>query len=474
MAFSTDILITAIEWAIRVFAVFAVPIRRSSNSARTWLLLVLFLPIPGILLYFMIGRARYSRHRRTALREAAKLFDNAAKEIAHSQACKRPDLPDRFRHAARLVEEVGTLPALGGNSIGLLGNYGSAIAALIQDIEHARHHVHIQTYIFADDRTGRLVMKALERAAARGVKCRVLIDAVGSRRSSRTVIQSLRSRGVDVERTLKVSLWRRGYGRADLRNHRKIAVIDGEIAHLGSQNIVDAEATKGIVNEELVSRAEGPIAVEAQTVFATDWFLETTEVIGGPLYYGHHPTAQSDTAQLLASGPGHGSGGIGLLVVALIHSAEERITLTTPYFIPEEPLLEALRTAVLRGVAVRLILSGSSDSHVVHLAQRSYYAELLEMGVEIHLHQTHFLHAKHISFDDEVVLIGSSNVDVRSQVLNAEVTLVVYEREVARALRQHQERYIAASAMLTRQSWYGRSARVKFAENLARLLSPLL
>lgn len=474
MAISLGFLIAVLEWSIRFLALMIVPFRRTPDSARTWLLLILFLPIPGLILYFLIGRARYSRRRRAALRNAAKLFDDAAQEIAHSKACQKPVLPDRFRHAAQLIEKMGTLPPLGGNIVDLLGDYEQVVGSLVQEIERARHHIHLETYIFAADRTGGLIIDALGRAAARGVTCRVLIDAVGSRRWSREVARRLRDCKVEVELTLEVSLWRKGYRRADLRNHRKIAVFDGEIAYIGSQNIIDSEAAKGIVNQELVSRVEGPIVVEAQSVFATDWFLESGETLVGSSYFRHHPTSGSTTAQLLASGPDYGSAGIGLLVDALIHAAGESVVITTPYFIPEEPLLEALRTAVLRGVAVHLIVSQISDSRIVHLAQRSYYSQLLEMGVQVHLHRKHFLHAKHISIDEEIMLIGSSNVDVRSYLLNAEVTLIVYERDVVRDLAWHQQRDMAASEGLDSLAWKARPRSVRFAENIARLLSPLL
>ena len=160
--------------------------------------------------------------------------------------------------------------------------------------------------------------------------------------------------------------------------------------------------------------------------------------------------------------------------VALVHGAHERIVLTTPYFIPEGALIQAMATAVLRGVEVHLIVPRGSDNRLVWLAQRSYYAELLEAGVRIHLYRDRFIHAKHLSVDDEIALIGSSNVDVRSFVLNAEVTLVAYDRGVALDLRAEQERCIAASDQLTLERWEGRPWPVRLAENIARLLSPLL
>ena len=471
---SPALLYLLLEWAIRISALVAVPFRRSPDSARAWLLLMMFLPVPGLLLYLLIGRPAYPRQRRARLAQAAQLLDDAAREIAHSRACRRPVLSDGFRQAARLIETVGRFPALGGNKLSLHADYGGTIAALVADIDAARDHVHLLMYIFADDSSGLRVIDALGRAAGRGVQCRVLIDAVGSRPWSRRVARRLRAAGVAVALALPIAPWRRASARADLRNHRKLAVIDGAIGYVGSQNIVDAEAASGIVNEELVARLVGPVVVELQTVFAVDWLLETDELLSGRDYFRHLTEPGPTTAQLMPSGPDYGEAGLGQLTVALIHAAHERVIITTPYFIPDAALLQALRTAVLRGVAVDLIVPLVSDNRLVRLAQRSYYAELLEAGVRLHLYRGRFLHAKHLSVDDEVTLIGSSNVDIRSFVLNAEVTLIVYDRAVAMELRAHQERCIAASEQLVLDRWEARPRAVRLAENFARLISPLL
>jgi cardiolipin synthase len=462
------------EWAIRICALIAIPFRRSPDSARAWLLLLLFLPVPGLLLYWLIGRPTYPRSRRKRLAKAAIQLQDASAEIAHSSACRRPELSDRFRPAALLIENIGRFPALGANSISLIVDYDRAIDSLVSDIDSAEHHVHIQMYIFASDETGEKVMGALERAASRGIECRVLIDAIGSSHWSRRVTRRLLARRMKVARTLPVAPWRRGSARGDLRNHRKIAVIDGVIGHVGSQNIVNAEAMKGIVNEELVARVIGPAVVEMQTVFAVDWLLETDEAMSGPEYFRHHGGPGDSTAQLMPSGPDYGEVGIGYLTVALIHGALERVVITTPYFIPEAALLQALRTAVLRGVTVDLIVPSVSDNRLVRLAQQSYYSELLESGVNVRLYGRGFLHAKHLTIDNEVALIGSSNVDVRSFVLNAEVTLIAYDQAVVADLRAHQDRCIDAAEHLTKDGWNNRSRMVKIGENIARLVSPLL
>jgi cardiolipin synthase len=262
--------------------------------------------------------------------------------------------------------------------------------------------------------------------------------------------------------------------RLDLRNHRKIAVIDGRVGYTGSQNLVAAELTEGVTYEDLMVRVTGPVVLELQWVFAADWFLETNEVLDGEREFPGPEIAGDVPAQALPSGPAFATQNNQRLIVALIHGARQQVILTTPYFIPDEPLLQAMQTAALRGIDVHLVVSEKADQFLVSLAQKSYYEELLEAGVQVHLYRKNFLHAKHLSIDDSVAVIGSSNLDIRSFALNAEVMLMIYDRGVAAQLASEQERYFANSRLLTLAAWQQRSFGSKVAQNLARLLSPLL
>jgi cardiolipin synthase len=300
------------------------------------------------------------------------------------------------------------------------------------------------------------------------------MDALGSRRSLRTLAPRLRSAGVEVHQMLPVGLLRRGTARFDLRNHRKVAVIDGRVGYVGSQNLVNATFKEGITYEELVARVTGPVVNQLQVVFAADWFFETEEELNReelfPLPEATGPTA----AQVLPSGPGYRQANTQRLMVALIHGARQRVVLTTPYFIPDDALLQALQTAVLRGVEAHLVVSRKADQLLVGLAQRSFYEELLDLGVQIHLYRRNFLHAKHLSVDDEIALLGSSNLDIRSFTLNAELSLLVYDPEVTGRLRVHQDRYLAQADVLTAEQWARRPALVKVGQNVARLMDSLL
>ena len=462
------------EWAIRLAMLVVVPLRRTPAAAKGWLLLIFFEPWGGLLLYLLIGRARLPRWQRAQLAKLPRAMGRVAERLANHPNVFHPEVDPALSQAVALAEKLGGMPILGGNAVELLVDYHGIIARLVADIDRATNHVHLLFYIFADDRTTAPVVEALGRAAGRGVRCRVLADAVGSRSGLRTLRPRLTALGVEVHEMLPVSFfpWRKA--RVDLRNHRKIAVIDGRVGYTGSQNLVAAEFKEGLSYEDLVARVTGPVVLDLQYVFAADWFVETNEVLDGEAEFPSPEIAGGVPAQALASGPAFPTQNNQRLFVALVHGARKQVVLTTPYFIPDEPLLQAMQTAALCGVEVHLVVSEKGDHPVVSLAQESYYEELLEAGVRIHLYRKNFLHAKHLSIDDSVALIGSSNLDIRSFVLNAEVMLMSYDSDVVARLAAEQGRYYANSRPLTLAEWGQRSFGRKLAQNLARLLSPLL
>ncbi|WP_413993480.1 cardiolipin synthase [Labrys okinawensis] len=462
------------EWAIRLIMIVVVPFRRTSEAARSWLLLVMFLPWPALALYLLIGRATYPRWRRRRFERLPTILKLSADKILELTEVAREKLPRRFTRAAILIEKLGRLPVVEGARAEFLADYTRMIDRLVADIDAAERHVHLLFYIFASDEVGQKVMEALGRARERGITCRVLIDALGSRPWEREVRTTLLDLGVEVHPILPITFFRRKSARADLRNHRKIAVIDGKVAYAGSQNIIAADTLVDAGNQELMLRLEGPIVLELQAVFVADWFLETDEVLPVDSVMSPMPAAGTLTAQVLPSGPDYRVGGIESLIVTAVHSALQHVVIVTPYFVPSEPVQKAMQIAVLRGVEVHLVVPKVSDQKLVRFAQESYYAGLLAAGVKIHLFRDKFLHAKNVSIDMDLVLIGSSNMDMRSFVLNSEVTVVIYDREIGLQLRRMQEGYIANSDLLMLDVWRKRPWIRKVAENLARLVSPLL
>src|SRR5262249_7474613 len=259
-----------------------VPFRRSPEAAKGWLLLVFFLPWPGLLLYWFIGRPTYPRWRVERFARLPEAFQPVVRRLEASLVRFRPELPPTLAQAARLVENLGHLGILGDNAVELLPDYDGSIDRLVADIDRAANHVHLLYYIFADDAAGSKVLAALARAVKRGVSCRVLVDGLGSRRWARSLLAKLADAGAAAHRVLPVSLFRRGSARADLRNHRKVAVIDGRVGYTGSQNLVDSVFKPGITYEEMVVRVTGPVALQLQAVFVSDWFLETETTLDAP------------------------------------------------------------------------------------------------------------------------------------------------------------------------------------------------
>ncbi len=421
-------LLLAATWAIRLGALVIVPFRRSPTATQSWLLLFFAAPWVALALYLAIGRPVHPRWRRQRVAQLGPVIERAIVRI--ECAARPPELLPAQASAAALIRGIGRMPLLEGNAVDFLTDYDDTIDRLVKDIDGARDQVHLLFYIFSTDGTGDRIMSALVRAAARGVTCRLLIDAVGSRQWAHAIVARLRPRGIEVHRILPIRVLGRTT-RIDLRNHRKIVVIDGRIGYTGSQNVIDAEHGFGWPNHELMVRVRGPVVGELQAVFVADWYLETETELAEAVLYPAQEEVGTSLAQVLPSGPDLEAGGIDELFVALIHSARERVVISTPYFVPSEPLFQALQVAVLRGAEVHLLLSGRSDHPLVHLAQRSYYAELLRAGAAIHLYQPGFLHANHMSIDGTVAVVGSSNIDMRSFALNSEISLVLYDQEAA-------------------------------------------
>jgi cardiolipin synthase len=462
------------EWAIRLGMLLVVPFRRTPAAAKGWLLLIFFEPWIGLFLYLLIGRPTMPRWRREQMTRLPQVMAEVVERLLTHPNVFHPELSPKLERTSVLAKKLGRMPVLGGNAAEIQVDYDTILARMEADIDQAKNHVHLLYFIFADDAATAPVIAALGRATQRGVTCRVLVDALGSRFALSTLRPKLTALGVEVKHMLPVGFFRRRKARLDLRNHRKIAVMDGRIAYTGSQNLVAACFKAGIIYEELVVRLTGPAVLELQYIFAADWFLETNEVLQSERVFPAPEIAGPIPIQVLASGPDFPTQNNQRLIISLIHNARVQVRITTPYFIPDEPLLQALQTAVLRGVEVHLVLSEIGDQVLVARAQRSYYEELLEAGVKIYLYRKNMLHAKFLIVDDSIALVGTSNMDIRSFVLNAEHVLIFHDVGMTSQLQGAQERCIANCRLLTLEEWRQRPFRIKLEEHLARLLSPLL
>jgi len=463
----------AAEWVVRLAMIVVVPFRRSPEAAKGWLLLIFFEPTLGLLLYALIGRPKLPQWRLQRHVEFEKLSQPIFERLARNRNIFHPDVGPDLAKAVTLTENLGELPILGGNAVEVIADYDAFVDRLIADIDGAHDHVHLLFYIVGDDATSARVVEALGHAVERGVVCRILADSLGSRPDFERLLPKLEAAGILAEETMRVGLFKRA-GRLDLRNHRKIVVIDGLIAYTGSQNLVDASFKVGLTYEELNIRLTGPVALELQAVFAEDWYLETGEFLGDPRYAPDPQIAGDVPVQTLPSGPGYPRENNQRLIVSLIHAANRRICIVMPYLVPDDALLQALQTAALRGVEVTLVVPLQIDQYLVGLGQRSYYDELMEAGVRICRYGKRFLHAKCVTIDDAIAWIGSSNLDIRSFALNAEIVVLLYDARICAAVASEQMRYVSDGEMVDRVAWQQRPLPIKVAENLARLLSPLL
>jgi cardiolipin synthase A/B len=462
------------EWVIRLAMLVYVPQRRSAAASRTWLLFIFLLPLPGMILFAIFGRI-YLPARRIAMQERASGFIRQVQARVDALVAVQPNLPPNLEALPEEARRLGDFEVFAGNVVELLPEYDSTIERLIADIDEARHNAHLLFYIWEADQTGRRVAESLARAVSRGVKCRVLMDAFGSKRGLQHLASEMRASGVEVTALLPFGPFRRNAARFDLRNHRKLVVIDGRIGYTGSQNIVDPGFVKGYPNEELMVRLTGPVVAQLQSVFLADRYFEIGKVPDeGDLFPPLVSVGNSPT-QLVPSGPGYRSENGRDLIISMLYAARQSVIITTPYFVPDEPFLQAIRAACQHGgVEVHLVLSLHANQRITQLAQQSYYEDLLEAGVEIHLYRQRFLHAKHLTIDDDIALIGSTNMDIRSFALNAEINLLIYDSAIVRQLRAVQQRYFADSLSLKPADWSKRPLPARVVQNTARLMDSFL
>ncbi|MCA8984106.1 MAG: cardiolipin synthase [Planctomycetaceae bacterium] len=471
---SLPFLILVLEWTIRLMVVPIIALRCRPPAALAWVAIVSVQPFLGLLLFLTFGNSRlprkriaeHARHRRSFQLD---LFPLLREYYVDPEAASE----DRSRHL--LSVQLGEIPALKGNSLELIDDTQPAIQALIRDIDEATQHVHILVYIWMDDETGRRVCDALIRAEQRGVQCRVLVDAVGSGRFLRNQSRRLREAGVEIHAALPVNPFRKKLARIDMRNHRKLAVIDGRIGYTGSQNICNADyGTRQLEWHDLMLRLTGPIVLQLQAVFCQDWYAETEVQIPREEFFPEAESMGQRVLELFPSGPTYQTQNLHRLLVAMIYEARHEVIITTPYFVPDESLLQAIEVARLRGVIVRLLLPERSDQILVSAAQRSFYRELLEMDVRISLFQPGLLHSKTMTVDNRFAVVGTSNMDIRSFACNLELNLILFDELSVNTVVQQQQKYLAQSLPLKLTAWLQRSRWKTLLEALARLLAPLL
>ena len=478
-------LIVAIDIAFRIIALFVVPHNRRPQTAMAWLLAIFFIPYFGFLAFVAFGSRRLPKKRRDKqsainnhLRERSRLLGPGI-IATPADVAKRTEFPAWLAQTVHMNEHLGAMPMVTGNTVTFHTDYLESIQAMTAAIDSAQHTVHVQFYIMSYDRVTEDFFAALERAQQRGVRVRVLYDHLANVRIPRyrDLIATLERIGVEHHPMLPLQPWRGVYRRPDLRNHRKILVVDSRLAFTGSQNIVEPayrqrrHQARGLHWLDLMISVEGPLADGLEALFVTDWFQETDELLDTPT-----PTRANGAkkpgvlGQVVPSGPAFEGENNLRLFNNLVYGATKRLVISSPYFVPDESMRYAITSAAERGVEVHLLVSEIGDQPLVFYAQRSYYEELLRAGVRIWLYRAPtILHSKFIVVDDAISVIGSSNVDMRSFSLNVEVSVLLADQGIAQKLDDLSVEYRNNSTELTLPQWLARKGQHKFLEGLARL-----
>ncbi|GGC31872.1 cardiolipin synthase [Brevibacterium sediminis] len=473
-----------IEYIVKIIAVGVVPENRRPSSSSAWLLLILFVPIVGIPAFLLLG-SPYINQRRARIQAEAN-------ELMHEGADDLPDVPPslvaepEFVSVAQLGRALTALPMVTGDSHGVISDYAASIARMAELVDEAHEYVHVEIYIMAWDSTTDVFFQALERASARGVEVRVLFDHIGSRKypGFHRLGKRLNAAGIEWHLMLPFIPWRGKARRIDLRNHRKLLVIDGKRAMMGSQNMIDSSYLNrknsqiGRNWHDIMVELSGPIVAGIEAVFSTDWYSESGQALGIRPYErdGNEPEVGGATSamQLVPSGPGFTTAPNLKVFTSMMYLAQKRLAIVSPYFVPDESLLAAVETAARRGVDVELYVSEQADQYMVDRAQSSYYRSLLEAGVRIFLYpKPAVLHTKCFIVDDLYAVMGSSNMDMRSFGLNYEISLLTTGGDLVDDIIDVVADYQGVSDELTLEEWEKRPWLRRYMESVMRLTSSL-
>jgi len=453
---------------------------REPASRIAWVVVVVVVPLLGILAYLFFGETNIGRRRAARLRESIARLPGWSDAAAEGVMQLQEDIPQRYLHLFQAGQTINGFTPVGGNRGHLLPDSNATIDAIVADIDAAKDHVHLFFYIWLTDNNGCKVVEALKRAAARGVTCRAMADDLGSRSMIGSKHWStMREAGVLLAAALPIGnpLLRLLIGRIDLRNHRKIIVIDNQITYCGSQNCADPEfrvKAKYAPWVDAMIRFEGPIARQNQYLFTSDWMAETDEDISGLL---REPISETETgfpAQVIGTGPTVRYSAMPEMFETLIYAARRELVISTPYYVPDESMQGALCASARRGVATTIIFPARNDSWIVGAASRSYYAELLDAGVRIFEYEGGLLHTKSLTIDGEITLIGSANMDRRSFELNFENNILFYDQALTGELRQRQDSYIASSRIVAADMVESWSWQHRLCNNAIAMFGPVL
>lgn len=465
--------ITEIVYLITVIGVITVIISENRNPIKTitWIMVLIFLPIIGFVMYIVFGQ-NYTKRRFMSKRMYSKIKTRPLAEINPNELTH---YPSKYIDLIKLLRNSNQAQLLYGSSVEFFVTGRDKFDALFRDLDKATQHIHIEYYAWDDDVIGNLLKDLLIKKSGQGVKIRVIVDGVGSWRVKNSFYEQMRSAGIEVEEFMKVK-FPMFTSHVNYRNHRKVVVIDGQVGYTGGMNVADRYINGPSWGNwrDTHIRIEGKGVQGLQSVFLIDWFMVSKSLITARKYFPPLENFGDNIMQVVSSGPYSSAREILQGFMQAIFGAESYIYIQTPYFIPPESLSEALIAASIRGVDVRLMVPRKSDTLLVQLASRSYFKKLLIAGVKVYFYEPGFLHSKLIVIDDALTMIGSANLDVRSFEQNLEVVAFVYNEVTAmRGKAIFVEDQNNSTAIVLRE-WIKRPVWLRFKESFLRLFTPLL
>lgn len=478
----------AVAIAIYILVVAAVLLRilfetHSTSKTLAYILFCLFIPVFGILFYLTFGinywkKKRYSKKMRengdiiSKLRKNIEQYDKARQEAN--------DILKQYTELSNmLLKDLGS-PLTGGNAVKLLANGEIKFPELLESIRNAKHHIHLEYYIYECDDTGMSVIDLLIEKAKQGIKVRFIYDDFGSPTIKSTLEKKMKDAGIEIFAFHKIRFYLLA-NRFNYRNHRKIVVIDGSTAFVGGINVSDKYVNRDEPNKlfwrDTHLKIEGPAVFYLQYLFITDWNFccgDAAFEINDQYFPSIQPKENGSYVQIAAGGPDSPTPSILYSLLQAISLAEKEILITTPYFIPGDSIMDGLCMAALSGLKVKLLVPGISDSKLVNAAARSYYNQLLRCGVDVYCYQKGFVHAKTIVIDRQLSMVGTANMDYRSFELNFEVNAIVYDDDIAEQMSQLFFEDLKDAKQIDKDEWLSRPLRKQLPEKVARLFSPVL
>ncbi|MED2039174.1 cardiolipin synthase [Bacillus wiedmannii] len=473
-------------WSITIIGIsFVIFIEnRSPQSTLAWFLVLALLPVVGVLLYSIFGRSRWRRKKHLHRSEEQRKLFREILEGRRLELSLTVPLHERSVHLTEVVQKFGGGPAADRTTTKLLTNGDQTFSEILQAIEQAKHHIHIQYYIYKSDEIGTKVRDALIKKAKSGVIVRFLYDGLGSNTLRRRFLKPMKESGIEiVEFDPIFSAWL--LETVNYRNHRKIVIVDGEIGFTGGLNVGDeylGRSKKFPIWRDSHLKIEGKALYKLQAIFLEDWLYASSglntyswdQFINRQYFPGKEISSAEGAVQIVASGPSSDDKSIRNTLLAVMGSAKKSIWIATPYFIPDQETLTLLRLSAISGIDVRILYPGKSDSIISDQASQSYFTPLLKAGASIYSYKDGFMHAKIVLVDDKIATIGTANMDVRSFELNYELISVLYESETVHDIKHDFEDDFKHSTEIKWNAFQKRSIKKRILESFMRLISPLL